>query len=84
MHSIHQRPLCQRRKRTTQPTDIETTLVFLPTTNGSSLKKVMVKAGIIRLGHYRSKTASRIYYLTKDTMQELDQQRKPQRGELAG
>ena len=48
------------------------------------LKKVMVKARIIRVGHYRSKTMSRIYYLTNDTMQELDRQRKPQRGELAG
>ena len=32
------------------------------------LKKVMVKARIISVGHYRSKTMSRIYYLTNDTM----------------
>ncbi len=48
------------------------------------LKKLMVKAGIITVGSYRSKTASRVYHLTKRTMQELDCQRKPQSQQSAG
>lgn len=48
------------------------------------LKKLMVKAGIITVGGYRSKAASRVYHLTKNAMQELDCQRKPQGQQSAG
>ena len=47
------------------------------------LKKIMVKAGIIAVGRYAAKTASRLYNLTKETMVHLDEQRKPQPGQAA-
>jgi hypothetical protein len=48
------------------------------------LKKVMVKAGIITTGSYRSQAASRLYRLTDKTIRELDEKRKPRQGQHAG
>jgi hypothetical protein len=46
------------------------------------LKKIMVRARLITIGRYAAKTASRLYSLTKETMVQLDEQRK-QREEQA-
>jgi hypothetical protein len=47
------------------------------------LKKLMVKAGIITVGRYAAKTASRFYSLTKETIVQLDEERKPREEQAA-
>ena len=48
------------------------------------LKAIMVKAGIMTKGGYKSQTASRLYRLTKETIQQLDKQRRPEEQHRAG